>query len=320
MHRGGDRGLDLRRGRPDVAEEDVLAVLVLPERLGRQVDVHAPDERVGDDERRGGEVVRLHLGVDPRLEVAVAREHRRDDQLAVGDCRGDHLRQRAGVADARRAAVADGVEAELLEVRRQARALVVLRHDLRPGREARLHPRLAHQALFDRLLREQAGADHHLRVGGVRAARDRGDHDRAVLEVEAVAVHRHRHRLGSLRDDALGDVDRRLGLVDAVVRRVLLRRRVARGERLGHLLVVRVAVRDPERLERSEERVLRVGERDAVLRPPRSGDRRDDLAQVELDDLRVRPARAPGSCQSRFSLQYASTSSMRSSLRPVSRR
>ena len=109
-----------------------------------------------------------------------------------------------------------------------------------------------------------------------------------MLEVEAVAVHRHRHGLGTFRDDALRDVHRRLGLVDAVVRRVLLGGRVACGERLGHLLVVRVAVRDPERLERSEERVLRVGERDAVLRPPRSRDRRDDLAQVELDDLRVR--------------------------------
>ena len=42
-----------------------------------------PGERVGDDERRRGEVVRLHLGVDARLEVAVAGEHGADDEVAL---------------------------------------------------------------------------------------------------------------------------------------------------------------------------------------------------------------------------------------------
>ena len=35
---------------------------------------------------------------------------------------------------------------------------------------------------------EQAGAEHHRRVGGVRAARDRGDHDVAVVELGLGAV------------------------------------------------------------------------------------------------------------------------------------
>ena len=98
-----------------------LAVLVLAERLVEQVDVHRPGERVGDAQRRRREVVHLHVGVDAALEVAVAREHRDDREVLGLDDVGDLLRQRAGVADAGRAAVADEVEAERLEVVGRAR-------------------------------------------------------------------------------------------------------------------------------------------------------------------------------------------------------
>ena len=81
--RPADRVLDLLGARPEVAEEDVVAVLVLADRLGGQVEVDAAGERVGDDQRRRGEVVRLHLRVDARLEVAVAGEDGADDQLAL---------------------------------------------------------------------------------------------------------------------------------------------------------------------------------------------------------------------------------------------
>ncbi len=60
-----------------------MPVRVAAERLGREVEVDAAGERVGDDERRRGEVVRLHLGVDARLEVPVAGEHGADDELAL---------------------------------------------------------------------------------------------------------------------------------------------------------------------------------------------------------------------------------------------
>ncbi len=153
-----------------------------------EVDVHPAGERVGDDERRRGEVVRLHLGMDARLEVPVAGEHRAGDEVVTRDRLRDLVGQRARVADAGRAAVADGLEAELVEVAVEARALVVLGDDLRAGRERRLHPRPPRQPALDRLLREQPGGDHHLRVRGVRARGDRGDHDGAVVELELLAV------------------------------------------------------------------------------------------------------------------------------------
>ena len=50
---------DLLVGRPDVAEENVVAVAVFSERFDRQVQVDPPSQGVGDDERWGCEVVGL---------------------------------------------------------------------------------------------------------------------------------------------------------------------------------------------------------------------------------------------------------------------
>ena len=64
--------------------------------------------------------------------------------------------------------------------------------------------------------------------------------------------------------------------------------RIARRERLGDGLVVRVPVVDPEGLERGDERVLRLPQRYAILGPTRARKTRLDRRQVELDHLRVR--------------------------------
>src|SRR6185369_1631494 len=145
-----------------------------------QVDVHRAGQRVGDDQRRGRQVVHLDVRVDPALEVAVAGQHGDDGQVALVDPGGDLLLQRAGVADAGGAAVSDQVEADLIQVRHQPGTVVVVHDDLGPGRERGLDPRLAGQALLDRVAGEQRGADHDLRVRGVGARGDRGDRDGAV--------------------------------------------------------------------------------------------------------------------------------------------
>ena len=98
----------------------------LAERLFIQVDVHRSGECVRHDERRRGEIVHLHVRVDPALEIAVAREHADDGQVVVVDALRDLVGQRAGVPDAGGAAVPDQVEAEILEVLRQARPVEVL--------------------------------------------------------------------------------------------------------------------------------------------------------------------------------------------------
>ena len=178
------RRRDLVVARPDFAQVHRLAVAAGAERLGRQIDVHAPGERVGDDERRRGEIVRANLRVDAALEVAVARQHRGDDQVGVGDGLRDVAGQRAGVADARRAAVADQVEPELVEVFLQAGLGEIIGDDFRAGRQRRLHPRPRVQAALDRVACQQSGADEHRRIRRVGAAGDRGDHHRSVVNVD----------------------------------------------------------------------------------------------------------------------------------------
>ena len=181
-HRAQHRLLNLALGRPQLAQKHRHARLVRPERLGRQVDRHAPRERVGDDERRRREIVRAHLLLNASFEVAVAAQHRGDDEIARFDFGAHLVGQRPAVADARRAAVPNEVEAELIEVLLEARLPQVLRHDLRPRRQARLHPRFARQPALDRLLGDEPRANHHARVRGVRAARDGRDDDRPVIE------------------------------------------------------------------------------------------------------------------------------------------
>ena len=116
------------------------------QRLVDEVDVH-PSRRARRRRRAAatrGSSPSPPGGCAPRSCGCPRAPSRRRGRL--GDGLGDRLGQRPGVADARRAAVADGVEAELLEVARQPGALVVLGHDLRARREARLHPRLARRA------------------------------------------------------------------------------------------------------------------------------------------------------------------------------
>ena len=139
---------------------------------------------------------------------------------------------------------------------------------------------------------------------------------------KSVAVQRHRHaawRAPRLRSPRTGDG--RLGVVDAVVRRVPARRSGrSPGTSRRPASSWPSPYSTPKLSSASRNDFFASRERHAVLRPARAGEARLDVAEVELDDLRVASARASGSCQSRFSLQYASTSAIRSALRPVRRR
>ena len=228
-----DHPLDLAERGPEVLEKDVVPVLVLPERVTEEVDVHRAGQRVGDDQRRGREVVHLHVGVDPALEVAVAGQHAHDGEVLLVD-RGAHLGDEgSGVADARRTAVADEVEAELVEVRREAGLLVVVADHLGTRRQRRLDPRLALQSLLHGVLGEQRGRDHHARVGRVGARRDRGDHDGAVVDHGLLAVEGHGHRVARAAAVLRGRRRPARGAVPVGVAG-----RVRGGEGLGDRLVV----------------------------------------------------------------------------------
>ncbi len=197
----------------------------------------------------------------PALEVAVAREDRRHVQVPLVDRAGDLLDQGARVPDAGRAAVPDEREAQLVEVRRQPGAVEVVGHDARPRCQGRLHPWLRLQARLDRLAGEQSGGEHHARVRGVRARRDRRDHDRAVPHLALVGGLVHPVVAGEALDPdvpALGHVPADLG-----------------GLRVGLGMVP----------EGRDERVPHLGEGDPVLRPLGAGERGHDRREVELENL-----------------------------------
>ena len=200
-----NHGLDLLVGRPDVLQIHVIAVCVGTERLGLEVEVHRAGKRVGDDQRRGGQVVHLDIRADAAFEVAVSGQHGGDGQVVGVDGFGDLGQQRSGVADAGGAAEADQLVAERVEIVLEARGLEVVGHDLRAGGERGLDPRLGAQSLGVRVAGDQAGGDHHGRVGGVVA----------VFDVEiATEVGGHGHRV---LDGLVGLVGGR-GLLEHVLR------------------------------------------------------------------------------------------------------
>ena len=99
VDRRSDDRPDLVERRPDVGEDTPAGRREpLPERLGRQVDVDPAGQGERDDERRRGEVARPGEGMDPALEVAVARQDGGDDEVvaprspaAIGSSSGPEL-------------------------------------------------------------------------------------------------------------------------------------------------------------------------------------------------------------------------------------
>ena len=116
------------------------------------------------------------------LEVAVAGKDRGTDEIALLDRLFDRGVERAAVADTGGAAVADRFKTEFVEFGLESGGLEVVGHDTRARPEGGLHKGSDGEAFFVGLLRDEPGREHHTRVRGVRAARDRGDEDAAVPE------------------------------------------------------------------------------------------------------------------------------------------
>ena len=102
--------------RPDIAEVNVLIILSFAERLVQHVDVDAAGKGERDDQRRRHQEVRADRLMDARLEIAIAAQHRRGDDVFFGDRLFDRRIERTGVADACRAAVSNNEESQLVEI------------------------------------------------------------------------------------------------------------------------------------------------------------------------------------------------------------
>ena len=135
-----DRVAHLVGARPEVAQEH-RPVGALAERLGREVDVDAPRERVRDAQRRRRQVGRREPADAPAPRSSGCRDSTATTLRSCSSTAArDLVDQRAGVADARRAAVADQREPELVEVRREPGAVEVVGHHARARARARSSP------------------------------------------------------------------------------------------------------------------------------------------------------------------------------------
>ena len=153
------------------------------ERLVGHIDVDPACQCEGDHQRRRHQKVRADRLVHARLEVAIAGKDADADEVVARNGLLDARIERAGIAYAGRASVADGVEAKLVEVGLQSAALVVVGDDARARRKRRLDDARHAQTFLHRLLREQTGGKHHGWIGCVGAGGDRSDENIAVMQL-----------------------------------------------------------------------------------------------------------------------------------------
>ena len=117
-----------------------------------------------------------------RLEIAVAGKHGRGNDIVLRHGLLHRRGQRAGIADARRAAVPDEIEAQLVQIRLQAGFVQVIGHHARTGRQRRLDERMRLQPVLDCFFGQQTGRQHDRRIARVGATGDGRNQNVAVME------------------------------------------------------------------------------------------------------------------------------------------
>ncbi len=285
--------LHLGLARPDVSQEDRIAVRIVPQRIAGEIQIHPAGQGVGHHQRRRHQEVGPDRTVHPRFEVAIARKDRGAHQVSLLDRRLDGGVKRTRVPDAGRAAVTDGLETELIEILLQAGPLQVVGHH--PGARSKggFHVGRNRQPFLIGFPGEKAGRQHDARVGGVGATRNGGDQDRAVLKVgvdraECLAP------LDLVRSRTVGD---HLGPVALAFSggqdlRGVCRdsgRRVHHHRKAGMAFIgaaSEAAFRDG-RLEERVEGLIEPRDVDAVLGALGAGHRRDDLREVQFQQVGI---------------------------------
>src|SRR5688572_17356450 len=104
---------------PDVLQIN-RAFFPLPNRFTAHVNVHTSGQSEGHDERWRHEEIGANALMNTRFEVAIAAQHGGRDHVVLGDGIFNLRGERAGIADARRATIADEIEPELVQVRLQS--------------------------------------------------------------------------------------------------------------------------------------------------------------------------------------------------------
>ncbi len=290
--------VNLVAARPDVAQVNVFAPLALAHGLGHQVPEHRAGNRISHHQRRTGQKVGLEVGVDARLEVAVAGQHGRAHQVIAGDDLIELGRQIARIANAGGAAVARQCKAQLFQVRQQAGFCEVFGHDARAGCERSLDVRLHPEPRLHGFLGQQASRQQHAGVAGVGAAGDGSNQHVAIAHRGVGALGRQRGRAGLFMRSGqrrlvglhLGHKARRphggglaiwRGANHHLIAAVDVKARV---QQIGWAVEAVVGIGLAEQVGKLARHLAQL---DAVLRALGASQAGGDLPQVELHDLRV---------------------------------
>ena len=118
--------------------------------------------------------------MDAGFEVAVSREDAGGDEIIGGDGVFDGGVEWSTIADAGGATVADGLEAELIEIGLEARFGEVIGDDAGAWSEGSFDHGADGEASFHGFFGEEPGGEHHAGIGGISAAGDGGDEDGSV--------------------------------------------------------------------------------------------------------------------------------------------
>ncbi len=203
--------------------------------------------------------------MDARLEIPVPGQHRRTDNPLPRERLLQARLQRAGIADAGRAAIANDPETQLLQIGQQARPGQVIGDDPRTGGQGGLDVRPDRESPFHGLFGQQAGGEHHARVGGVGAGREGGDQHVAVPQGHGAV----QGRIGG------GELQQGMAPREAFLRDAI----PAFRNRFD---------------QQGREPALEVRQVDAVLRTLGAGHGRGDAAEVDLDHPAVVEVAGPG--------------------------
>ena len=167
---------------PEVAEVNGFAVAIDSKRFLREIDIDSAGEGKGDHEGWRHKEVGFNGGVDACLKVAVTRKDTGGDEIMVEDRFLDRSGKRAGVADAGGTAVADEIEAELIEVRLKACGVEVVGDNAGTWSEGCFDGGGDRESAFDCFFGEKTCGKHDGGVGGIGAGGNGGDDDGAVME------------------------------------------------------------------------------------------------------------------------------------------
>nr|GEU28025.1 hypothetical protein [Tanacetum cinerariifolium] len=202
---GRDDGVDFRVRRPDVRQPDGCAVGIGAQYVFFDIEADGAGNRVRHHQRRRRQERLLGVRVDAAVEIAVARQDGGGIQVALDHFLLDHGIERAGHAVARRAGISHHAEAQLFQLRHQARFFQVQGNGLGAWRQRRFHPWFAGESPCVGIPGQQAGSDHVARVVGVGAAGNGRDDAGAVGHLAGRVVH---HAAAVTADAARGQLGR----------------------------------------------------------------------------------------------------------------